>query len=374
MISKGRRHMRVKYLNLPKQFDNEIIFKGIKEQLKKSQFILGPEVSEFESNFAKLCDTSFAVGLNSGTDALYLCLEALDIGPGDEVITVPNSFIATTAVIVNAGAKPVFVDVGDDYNINTDLIEKAITKKTKAILPVHLTGNPADMPKIIEIAKKYNLYVIEDASQAAGAVLDGKPAGSFGIAGCFSLHPLKNLNVCGDGGIVVTNSKELYNKLILLRNHGLVNRDEVEIFGYNSRLDTIQAVIANEGLRNLDQTINMRIKNAKQYDSAFANLGEFITIPLRKENVKQVFHTYVIQVKDRDRLRTFLTDKGIESKVHYPIPIHMQRASRYMGYKTGDFPEAEEQAKSIITLPVHQYLTDEEIDYVINAVKRFYLG
>lgn len=365
--------MQVRYLNLSKQFDNEVIFNGIKDELRKSQFVLGPGVEEFESNFARLCNTPFAVGVNSGTDALYLCLKALDIGPGDEVITVPNSFIATTAVIVNAGARPVFVDVGSDYNINPGLIEKAITKKTKAILPVHLTGNPSDMPWVMEIARKYNLFVIEDASQAVGATIDNQPVGSFGITGCFSLHPLKNLNVCGDGGIVVTNSKELYNKLILLRNHGLVNRDEAAVFGYNSRLDTIQAVIANEGLKNLEDIINTRIRNAQRYDSAFIKLKEFITISPRRKNVRHVFHTYIIQVKDRDRLSAFLTNNGIENKIHYPIPIHLQKAARYLGYKEGDFPIAEAQARSIITLPVHQYLTEEEIDYVINTIERFYI-
>lgn len=366
--------MQVKYLNLSKQFDNEMIFNVIKEQLRKAQFILGDTVKEFESNFAKLCQTTYAVGMNSGTDALYLCLKTLGIGSGNEVITVPNSFIATTAVIVNVGARPVFVDVGTDYNINPDLIEQVITKKTKAILPVHLTGNPADMLSIIEIAKRYNLYIIEDASQAAGATIDSKPVGSFGIAGCFSLHPLKNLNVCGDGGIVVTDSEGLYNKLILLRNHGLINRDEVEIFGYNSRLDTIQAVIANEGLNNLENIINVRIRNAQRYDSAFQELKDFIKIPPRKKNVRQVFHTYVIQVKDRDRLSTYLSEKGIENKIHYPIPIHLQKAAKWLGYKNGDFPVAEGQARSIITLAIHQYLTNEEIDYVIDTVTKFYLG
>lgn len=365
--------MQVKYLDLPKQFDNEIILERVKEQLRESQFILGPCVEEFEGNFVRLCKTSYAVGVNSGTDAIHLSLKALGIGPGDEVITVPNSFIATTAAIVNAGATPVFVDVGSDYNINVDLISDAVTKNTKAILPVHLTGNPAEMSEIMEIAEKYNLHVIEDASQAAGATIDGRPAGSFGTCGCFSLHPLKNLNVCGDGGVIVTNSKELYSKLLLLRNHGLVNRDEAEIFGYNSRLDTIQAMIANEGLKNLENVINVRINNAGIYDSAFLKLREYITLPPRRKNVRQVFHTYIVSARGRDKLSAFLTENGIENKIHYPIPIHLQKAAGYLGYKEGDFPVAEEQAKSVITLPIHQYLTSDEINCVVDIIMRFYL-
>ncbi|MFA4830271.1 MAG: aminotransferase class V-fold PLP-dependent enzyme, partial [Thermodesulfovibrionales bacterium] len=193
--------MKVKYLNLPAQFDIEAILGDIREELKSCRFILGPQVQEFESDFAKLCKTSYALGLNSGTDALFLALKAVDIGPGDEVITVPNSFIATAAVIAAAGAKPVFVDVDEEYNMDANLIERAITPRTKAILPVHLTGNPADMPEIMSIAKKYKLFVIEDACQSVGATIDGKPTGSFGDFGCFSLHPLKNLNVWGDGGV-----------------------------------------------------------------------------------------------------------------------------------------------------------------------------
>lgn len=366
--------MEVKYLNLSKQFDNELIFKELKKQLKLSQFILGPAVGEFESNFARLCNTGYAVGVNSGTDALYLSLKALGVGPGDEVITVPNSFIATAGAIVQTGAEPVFVDVASDYNINSDLIENAITERTKAIIPVHLTGNPACMPRIMAIAKKHNLYVIEDACQAAGATIDGQPVGSFGVFGCFSLHPLKNLNVCGDGGVITTNSEKLYRKLSLLRNHGLVNRNEVDFFGCNSRLDTIQAVIANEGLKRLGEIISTRIRNAKRYDNSFGDLQEFISIPPRRKMVKQAFQIYMAQVKERDKLSAFLTENGIENKIHYPIPIHLQKAAKHMGYSKGDLPVAEAQAESIITLPIHQYLTEKEIDYVIDVIRRFYLN
>jgi len=366
---------KVKYVELSKQANIETILSDIKELLLKTgQFTLGQPVTEFESRFAKLCKTEFAIGVNSGTDALFLTLKALNIGSGDEVITASNSFIATPAAIANAGARPVLVDVNGEYNIDADLIEKAITPRTKAIMPVHLTGNPADMPRIMEIANSYNLYVIEDACQAVSASINEQPVGSFGIAGGFSFHPLKNLNVWGDGGIITTNSKELCDKLELLRNHGLKNRDEVEFFAYNSRLDTIQAIVANQLLNVLDAITDTRIRNAKTYDDALSNMAGYITIPPRRSNVKQVYHTYVIQAKERNKLGAYLAEKGIQTKVHYPIPIHLQQASKYLGYKEGDFPVCEAQAKSIITLPVHQHLTNDEITYVIDNITKFYKG
>jgi len=239
-------------------------------------------------------------------------------------------------------------------------------------MPVHLTGNPADMPRIVDIAERYSLFVIEDAAQAAGASINGQAVGSFGIAGCFSLHPLKNLNVWGDGGVFVTNSKELFDKVILLRNHGLKNRDECEFFGYNSRLDTIQAIVANHLMDDLDWITNERIENARTYDEAFSDLADYITIPPRRNNVRQVFHTYVIQAKERDKLSAYLAERGIETKVHYPIPIHLQKASEHLGYKEGGFPVCEAQCKSITSLPVHQHLTDDEISYVIDNIRTFY--
>ncbi len=366
---------KVKYVDLSKQANIEAILSDIKELLLKTgQFTLGQPVIEFESRFAKLCKTKYAIGVNSGTDALFLTMKALNIGSGDEVITAPNSFVATAGAIANTGARPIFVDVNEEYNIDADLIEKAITPRTKAIMPVHLTGNPADMPRIMGIANRYNLYVVEDACQAVSASINRQPAGSFGIAGCFSFHPLKNLNVWGDGGIITTNSKELFDKLILLRNHGLKNRDDVELFAYNSRLDTIQAIVANQLLNVLDAITNTRIKNAKTYDDALSDMADYITIPSRKSNVKQVYHTYTIQAKERNKLGTYLAEKGIQTKVHYPIPLHLQQASKYLGYKEGDFPVCEAQAESIITLPVHQHLNIEQITYVIDNITKFYKG
>lgn len=368
-----RREVRVKYIDLPRQAHAEDMLNDIRELLlRTSQFTLGPQVAEFESRFAQLCETCCAVGVNSGTDALFLSLKALDISPGEEVITAPNSFIATSGAIATAGARPVFVDVNDEYNMDPDLIEAAITPRTKGIMPVHLTGNPADMPRILSIADRYKLWVVEDACQAIGASIDGKAAGSFGVANAFSLHPLKNLNVWGDGGVMTTDSQELNDKVALLRNHGLEDRDESALFGYNSRLDTLQAIVGLRLMNDLDSITSARIRNAGIYDEGLTRLGDEITIPPRKANVKQVYHTYVVQARNRDGLLQHLQQEGIEAKVHYPKPIHMQKAGKYLGYREGDFPKSEAQAKSIISLPVHQHLTDDQLAYVIESIGEFY--
>jgi dTDP-3-amino-2,3,6-trideoxy-4-keto-D-glucose/dTDP-3-amino-3,4,6-trideoxy-alpha-D-glucose/dTDP-2,6-dideoxy-D-kanosamine transaminase len=362
----------VKYLDLPQQFRDEALQGLLRKQFDACQFIMGPEVEVFERNFAALCGTPYALGLNSGTDALFLALKALGIAAGDEVITAPNSFVASTGAIIAVGAKPVFVDVAADYNIDVRRIEGAITEKTKAILPIHLTGNPADMGAIMEIARKHSLYVVEDAAQAVMASIDGKRVGSFGDAGCFSLHPLKNLNACGDGGLLTTNSQEVHDRVRLLRNHGLKNRDEIEVFGYNSRLDTLQAVVANYALGQLESITDRRVRNAHSYDSLLQELHDFIVIPPRRENVEQVFHTYVIRVKRRDDLVHFLNDRGVETKIHYPLPIHLQKPCRELGYKEGDFPVCEAQAEEILSLPVHHHLTDDQIGYVVELINKFY--
>ena len=365
--------MKVKYSYLDTQFaDAEEILDGIRGLLKTGQFTLGPAVEEFERRFAALCGVRFAVGVNSGTDALILILRALGIGPGDEVITAPNSFIASAGAVAMAGATPVFVDVADDYNIDPDLIEQAITPRTKAVIPVHLTGNPAAMPEILEIGARRGLHVIEDAAQAIGASIDGRPVGSWGIAAEFSLHPLKNLNVWGDGGVVVTDSPELADKFRLFRNHGLRTRDEAVVFGMNSRLDTLQAIVACHLMEKLDGITNARIRNAQTYDAALSRFRGAITLPPRKPNVRQVYHTYVIQARDRDRLSAYLTEHGIEAKVHYPIPIHLLPAARHLGYKAGDFPVCEAQACTILTLPVHQDLSQDQLAYVIESIGKFY--
>lgn len=365
--------MKVNYSYLKEQFkDYKVIFNELGKLIESGDYTLGKPVEKFEKKFADLIGTKYAVGVNSGTDALFLSLKAIGIGPGDEIITVPNTFIATVGAIIAAGAKPVFVDVTDEYTINPELIESAITKRTKAIMPVHYAGHPADMKDIMNLADKHGLPVIEDACQAISAAIGKKCVGTFGITGCFSLHPLKNLNVWGDGGIIITNSAEVRDRLTLLRNHGLKNRDEVDIFGYNSRLDSLQAVVGNYLIDSVNEITNTRIKWANRYDLALADLKDFIKIPRRRPDKKYVYHLYIIIVKRRDQLLSYLNKNHIDAKVHYPIPLHLQEAAGNLGYKKGDFPVTEAQCKSIITLPIHQHLSREQIDYVIRKVKEYF--
>lgn len=335
---------------------------------------MGTPVREFEERFARVCGLPYAIGVGSGTDALILSMKILGIGTGDEVITTPNTFVATVGAIVMTGARPVFVDNNDEYTIDVDQIEEAITAKTKAIMPVHLTGTPADMPGIMDIARRHGLQVVEDAAQAILASIDGKHVGSWGETACFSLHPLKNLNVWGDGGVVVTRSAELAERLKLMRNHGLADRDRVVFFGQNSRLDSLQAVVANRLMNQVYSITERRIANARRYDEGLSDLGEYVVIPPRKPNIKQVFHTYVIQAADREGLLNYLEEQGIEAKVHYPIPLHLQPAAAYLGYKAGDFPVCEQHCRTIISLPVHQYLTPCQMDWVISHIRKYYLG
>lgn len=364
--------MEVSYSYLKEQFSNpEPILDDIRKLVKTGDFTLGKELAKFENNFSALNQTKYGIGVGTGTDALRLSLLALGIGHGDEVITAANTFYATAGAIATAGAKPVFVDVIEDYTLNADLIEDAITEKTKAIIPVHLNGCPADMEKLMKISRKHAIPVVEDACQAMGAEVNGKKAGSFGIAGCFSFHPLKPINVWGDGGMVVTNSEKLRDKLLLLRNHGLISRDECEFYGYNSRLDTLYAIVGNHLLKDFDWIINSKIKNAGLYDEELSKIPS-ITIPPRRKDHKNVFHNYVVMVKERNQLLNFLRSNGIDAKIHYPIPLHLQKASKYLGYKKGDFPVTEYQADRIISLPVHQHLTDEQKSYVIQKVREFF--
>jgi aminotransferase EvaB len=365
--------MRVPYSYLREQFaDSEAILRDIKDLLETSAFTLGPAVAEFERGFAKLCQSRHAIGVGSGTDALFLALKALGVGPGDEVITAPNSFIATTGAIVATGARPVFVDVGEDFAIDPDRVEPGITPRTRAILPVHYAGCPAPMDRLLPIAEAHRLPVVEDACQAIGAAIDGRVTGSFGVAAGFSLHPLKNLNVWGDGGLVVTSDDAMRDRLRLLRNHGLRSRDEVEIFGYNSRLDTLQAIVGNHLLREAGAITGARIRNAALLDAGLGTLPGRITLPPRPPGVRQVYHNYMVHARDRDGLLAHLLDHGVEAKIHYPIPIHLQKAARGLGYKPGDFPVCERQAASILTLPVHQHLREDQIVFMIDTVRAFY--
>ena len=366
--------MHVSFSYLERQFqDIDPYLEDIRELVRTGDFTLGDALSEFEHRFADLMNAPYAIGVGTGTDAIAMSLKILEIGTGDEVITTPNTFIATVGAIVMTGARPVFVDSEDGYVIDPSKIEAAITAKTKAIVPVHYTGNMADMPAIMQIAEKYNLIVVEDACQAIMAAIDGKMAGSWGLTAAFSLHPLKNLNVWADGGVILTHSRELAEKLRLYRNHGLINRDEVASFGINCRLDTIQAVIGNRLIGQAERITDKRIANAKQFDMAFNDLQDYINIPIRRPDVRHVYHLYVLRVKNRDDLLDYLNKNGIEAKVHYPIPIHLQKAARNLGFKEGDFPISEQHSKTAITLPAHQHLTENEIAYVIERVKDFYI-
>src|SRR3989338_1338746 len=361
--------MKVKYSYLEQQFaDIEAYLEEVKKVVQKGDFTLGEAVTQFEEQFAKLTGLPFAVGVGSGTDALILALKAIGIGPGDEVITAANTFVATVGAIAMCGATPVFVDNNEQFTMDVSKIEAVITSKTKAIMPVYLSGCPAHMSGIMKIAEKHNLKVIEDAAQAILASIDGQHVGSWGEAAAFSLHPLKNLNVWGDGGIVVTRSEEMRDKLRLLRNHGMKNRDEIEIFGHNSRLDCVHAAIGLKLIKDVHWITAKRIEYAKQFDAAFKELNQFIRIPHRPANYNWVYHTYVLRVEDRDNLLRYLLNKRIQAKVHYPIPMHLQKASAYLGYKAGDFPMAEEDARTMITLPVHQHLKPEELEYMIDSV------
>lgn len=365
--------MEVKFSYLDRQFSEiDDYMSQVRGVVISGDFTLGEAVAEFEEKFAKLCRMPYAIGVGSGTDAIILSLKVLGIGVGDEVITTTNTFIATVGAIVMAGATPVLVDSEDGFVIEATKIEEVITDKTKAIVPVHYTGNVADMETIFQIAEKHSLFIIEDACQSIMGEIDGNPVGSWGETAAFSLHPLKNLNVWGDGGIITTQSEDLAKTLRLLRNHGLTNRDEVEIFGGNSRLDTLQAVVGNLLIDKTEWITMKRIEHANKYDEAFSGMENVIEIPKRRKGVRHVYHLYIVRVKNRDVLLKYLNNRGVEAKIHYPTPVHLQPAAQYLGYKKGDFPKAESDAESIITLPAHQHLTEEEMDYTIETVKEFY--
>ena len=345
---------------------------AVSEVIDSGQFILGPQVAEFERKFTDLCGVRYAVGVNSGTDALVLGLRALGIGPGDEVITVPNSFVASTGCIRLLGAKAILVDAGDDYNIDPDKIVAAISSRTKAILPVHLTGRPCDMDTVMRIAKGHGLKVIEDCAQAVLAEYKGRRVGSFGTIGCFSLHPLKTLNACGDGGMLTTDDPELYERLKIMRNVGLKTRDDCIMWSHNSRLDTLQAAMLLVKLKYLDHWTLRRRENAQRYRERLQALVQIRLPPSEKNYEKAVYHTFVVQAERRDDLRAFLSARGIGSAVHYPVPIHLTEAGRELGYPPGSFPVTEAQARAIVSLPVYPELTEEKIDLVCEQIKAFY--
>jgi dTDP-4-amino-4,6-dideoxygalactose transaminase len=363
--------MKIPYVNfaLSWQKEKKNILKIVSTVFKKGEFIGGKEVDKFEKNIARYCGTKYAVSFNSGTDALTIGLLLLGVRKGDEVITPPNSFISSTSCIVHIGAKPVFVDVQDDQNIDPYKIENAITKKTKAIMPVHLTGRICEMKKILAISKKYNIPIIEDAAQSIGSKYCNKMAGSFGKIGCFSTHPLKNLNAAGDGGFFVTNDFKIYKKAQEMKNHGNVNRNKVNKFGYLSRMDAVQASILNFRLKGLNTVIKKRRANAK-YFLKYLDRKIFFLVDEKKHQFN-TYHTFVIQTKNRNKLIKFLKKKGIGCAIHYPTPIHLQPASKYLKNKKNSFPVTEYQSKKILTIPINQNLSIENIKYIVKVMNNF---
>jgi len=366
--------MRVPYNYLDRQFttaETDAILEKLRALVKTGEFTLGPAVLEFEQRLAQRVGVKHVIGTNTGTDALILALQAFHIGPGDEVITQVNTFYATVGAIVAAGATPRFVDVDASYAMDETKIEAAITPRTKALMPVYWRGFPPNMPAIMEIAQRHHLFVIEDACPALGAAYGDRSAGSFGQAAAFSLHPLKPLNVWGDGGAVVTNDDHAGAWLRCYRNHGMTTRDEIALWGVNQRLQPVQAVIALHLLDRLDEWVDRRIQIAKKLDYGLENLAG-VTLPPRPTNRRHSFQLYMVQAERRDALLTHLTTFGVEAKVHYPIPLHLQPAAKDLGYQKGDFPMAEAQAATIITLPAHQFLTDDEVDFTLWEIRRFY--
>ncbi|MBR9884465.1 MAG: DegT/DnrJ/EryC1/StrS family aminotransferase [Oceanospirillales bacterium] len=358
---------RVPFVNLGAQFEPlEAELTEVFQRICRSgQYIQGEEVTRFESGLAELCDSRFAISVANGTDALILALKALDIGPGDEVITAPNSFIASAGAIAAVGAEIRFADVGEDYNLDPIAVEAAITPKTRAILAVHLTGNPADMDALAAIAKPRGIHLIEDAAQAIDATYKGRKVGSLGDIACFSLHPLKNLHLMGDAGFITTSDQALAERLGRLRNHGLINRDEAGEWGLNSRLDAMQAAFGNIKLRHLPRWTERFRQIAAYYLEQFQGR---LQSPLSRAEDRPVYHNLVLQVARRSALMDALADVGIDTKIHYPIPLHLMRAARNLPYQRGSFPVTERQSERILSLPIYPELTDTQVEYVAQQV------
>ena len=349
----------------------EEIHVAIQQVLDATAFAGGPFVTRFEKEFAAFCGTKHAVGVGSGTDALWAALVAAGVGRGDEVITVPDTFIATAEAVSFCGARPVFVDIEETtYNMDPAKLEAAITSKTKAIIPVHLFGQMADMDPIMEIARKRRLYVIEDAAQAHGAEYSGKKAGSVGDAGCFSFYPGKNLGAYGEAGAVVTNNDELVDKMRMLRDHGQPRKYYHDLVGWNARMDGLQGAVLSAKLKHIDTWNEARRRNARLYNELLAS-GNGVILPKEAESAKHVYHIYAIRVRNRDAAMAALGQKDIATGIHYPVPLHLTGAYRSLGYKAGDFPVAERCANEFVSLPMYPELTEEQIKYVAEEIKNY---
>lgn len=365
--------MQVPLLDLKAQYTTikDEILAEVSEVLESQICIGGPRVTELEKKIAAISDCKFAVGVSSGTDAILNSLMSLDIGNGDEVISTPFTFFATVGCIVRAGAKPVFVDIDPKtFNINAKLIEPAVRERTKAIMPVHLFGQMADMEPIMEVANKYNLAVIEDAAQSITSTYKGRKAGSIGTVGCLSFFPSKNLGAVGDGGMVVTNDEDLYNRLKIMRNHGANPKYYHKFVGGNFRLDPIQAAVLLVRLPHLDNWSEARRRNAAFYDERFADT--VVKTPYISPDCVSIYNQYVIRIPKRDELVTHLKEKGIGSAIYYPRPMHLQECFRHLGYKDGDFPESERAANEVLAIPIYPELTDNMKDYVVETILSFF--
>ncbi len=365
----------IPFVDLKSQYDSikDKIDEAIQNVLNNTSFIMGEELKKFEEEYALFCDVKYAIGVANGSDALILALKACSIGEGDEVITTPHTFIATAEAISNVGGKIVFVDIDPKtYTIDISKIKEKINERTKAIIPVHLYGQFSDMEPIMELAKKYNLKIIEDAAQAHGAEYKGEKVGSIGDVACFSFYPGKNLGAYGDAGMITTNDGEIAEKVKLLRNHGRITKKyEHEIEGYSSRLDNLQAAILRVKLKYLNEWNDMRRSNAKKYNELLSNIDGIIT-PYEADYAKHVYHLYVIRTeKGRDKLREELKSKGIATGIHYPIPLHLQPAYRSFEFKEGDFPVTEKASQEILSLPMFAELNDEQIEEIVELIKKF---
>jgi dTDP-4-amino-4,6-dideoxygalactose transaminase len=364
--------LQVPFVDLAAQYATieEKVNEAIASVLRRTNFILGQDVDLFEKEFAAFCEAEYAVGVDTGTSALELILRAYDVGPGDEVITVANTFIATVLPISYVGAMPVLVDADPQtYNIDVSKLEEAITPRTKAIIPVYLYGQPADMDPIIEIAQKHGLKVIEDACQAHGARYKGRRAGSLGHATAFSFYPAKNLGAYGDGGIVVTDDEHVARSVRMLRDYGQRKKHDHLVRGFNRRLDTLQAAVLRVKLGYLDDWNDARRQHAEQYDQLLASSP--LVLPLEADYAESVYHLYVVRTDNRDVLRSYLHERGISTGIHYPIPIHLQPACQELGYQRGDFPVSERCAEQVLSLPMYPELTPEFIDYVVETIEQF---
>jgi dTDP-4-amino-4,6-dideoxygalactose transaminase len=364
-------HIKVPFLDLNAhhaalrgEFD-----RAIREVIDSSAFAGGPFVEKFEADFAAYNNSGYAIGVGSGTEALWLSLLACGVGPGDEVITVTNTFMATAEAITYCGARPVFVDIDDrTYTMDPAGLEGALSSRTKAIIPVDLFGQPADMDPILEFAREHGLFVIEDAAQAHGAEYKGRKVGAIGDAGCFSFYPGKNLGAFGEAGAVVTDNVELQEKIRILRDHGQVRKYRHTMIGWNCRMDGIQAAVLSVKLQHLESWNSLRRSHALQYNQAFDGMDEVIT-PFEAPYARHVYHIYAIRVQERDEVMWLLKEKGIQCGVHYPIPVHLQMAYRSLGYKKGDLPISEQTALEFISLPMFPELTEAQVEVVALCVK-----